>query len=632
MQVAGTDNYGDLVANAGTLNLSATGTYTYNPADGFVGTVNDISYTISDGNGGVDSAILSIHVFDNVGNVTYANDDANTSQKGVIMTGNVLTNDTDPEGNTQTVSDATVNGSSITIGTEKIITGVGSLTLNANGLYTFVPVITYVGNLAVIYNICDNGTPQACDEATLYLTSLAVSNPPIAINDVNSTFINTAVSGRVLTNDSNPDSNPITVTAETKATIGGSVTINANGAYTYTPATGFTNEDSFSYLVCDNYGACDSATVTIEVLPQPTPGNDAPVAVNDAYQGIVNVTVTGKVLPNDFDMDDDTITLTTAMYDSNGDGTPDATLAFETATTVWGINTTGQAIAAGTLTQNANGEFNFVPNADFTGQFTYNYTISDSNGKTDEATVTIDIINSNSTYAVDDVYFGLDDAEIKGDLLINDTDPEGNKQTLVTTQVSGPSHGTVVLLGNGKFTYTPNPDYVGTDQFVYEVYDSENPPSRDSATVYINIGNLPPDVTPIITAIPNVMHGTTNFNLFVKITELNLVKTKGFITIKIPKDVRWTFNGAFDQNLTLLGGITLNNSIWTYSEDALNHIFTTTNVLIAGGNSTFGFKAIFSAPNTKGVYTITSQIVSGSGKEIRIDNNVDAEKIDYFIY
>jgi hypothetical protein len=79
-----------------------------------------------------------------------------------------------------------------------------------------------------------------------------------------------------------------------------------------------------------------------------------------------------------------------------------------------------------------------------------------------------------------------------------------------------------------------------------------------------------PDITPVITASPNVMHGFTNFNIIFK------VGTKSY--------------------------------------------------------SVFEFNAIFDAGFMKGIYTLTSQILQGSGSENHINNNVDVEKIDYFIY
>jgi hypothetical protein len=145
------------------------------------------------------------------------------------------------------------------------------------------------------------------------------------------------------------------------------------------------------------------------------------------------------------------------------------------------------------------------------------------------------------------------------------------------------------------------------------------------------VPGLIPDVTPVITAVPNVMQGLTEFNLTVRVTELNEVATNGQIIVRIPKDVRLTFKHAFDQGLTQLGSVMLMNSQWSYSQDASFHIFTSNTSITGGMFSTFGFVAIFDPGSTKGVYTITSQIDGGSGGEVRINNNVDSEKLDYFI-
>jgi agmatine deiminase len=140
-----------------------------------------------------------------------------------------------------------------------------------------------------------------------------------------------------------------------------------------------------------------------------------------------------------------------------------------------------------------------------------------------------------------------------------------------------------------------------------------------------------PDISPTITVSPNVMTGITKFNIIVRVTELNSVNTDGLITVIIPRDSRLTFDGSYDPNLASLGGIPLNNSVWAYtSTDPNYHIFTTNTVITGGTYSTFGFKAQFNPGNTKGVYTITSQIISLSGGEILVNNNVDSEKLNYF--
>jgi CshA-type fibril repeat protein len=169
----------DGTTKVGTITVNKDGEFTFTPEDDFVGKVPPITYQVCDDGTPkeCDTAELEITVVDNHGkNVTYANDDANSAKRGETMTGNVLDNDTDPEGNTQTVTGATSNGTTIVIGTETTITGVGKLTLNSDGTYTFIPNSDFVGTVPVVYTVCDNGVPQACDNATLYLTTLSSVN------------------------------------------------------------------------------------------------------------------------------------------------------------------------------------------------------------------------------------------------------------------------------------------------------------------------------------------------------------------------------------------------------------------------------------------------------------------------
>jgi hypothetical protein len=114
------------------------------------------------------------------------------------------------------------------------------------------------------------------------------------------------------------------------------------------------------------------------------------------------------------------------------------------------------------------------------------------------------------------------------------------------------------------------------------------------------------------------------------VTELLNVATNGLITVRIPKDSRWTFTWA--PGALTINGKPVNNSVWSYNgTNATYHIFTSNSVIPAGSYSKFGFTANWNAGATQGSYTITSQIDSWSGGEERIDNNVDAEKLDYFI-
>ena len=101
--------------------------------------------------------------------------------------------------------------------------------------------------------------------------------------------------------------------------------------------------------------------------------------------------------------------------------------------------------------------------------------------------------------AVDDPsYTMLEDGTLNvnsgNGVLKNDTDPDNGPQPLTAQNASTPAHGTVVLNGNGSFTYTPNADYFGTDSFTYEAFDGA---AATSATVTITITavNDPPSFT-----------------------------------------------------------------------------------------------------------------------------------------
>jgi hypothetical protein len=96
---------------------------------------------------------------------------------------------------------------------------------------------------------------------------------PVAVDDAYSTQQDVALgvgAPGVLTNDSDPDLQPITVVlADTVTTAGGVVSVGANGDFAYTPPSGYTGTDTFTYIISDGTDATDLATATITVLPDP---------------------------------------------------------------------------------------------------------------------------------------------------------------------------------------------------------------------------------------------------------------------------------------------------------------------------------------------------------------------------
>jgi hypothetical protein len=286
----------------------------------------------------------------------------------------------------------------------------------------------------------------------------------------------------------------------------------------------------------------------------------------------------------------------------------------------------------GTVTVNANGTITYTPNPTFVGTDTIMYATCDNQtpSKCDTTSIIVTVNptgSANTTSANDDNATAKGTTPVTGNVLTNDTDPEGNTQTVATQNVTN-TKGTLVLNSNGTYTFTAAAGYNGPVEYTYTVCDNGTPSACDTATLHILV--LPPDVTPNITIVPNILHGISTFNATVKVTELNAVNTNGTITVRIPKDSRVTF--TYNSALTTLGFTGVNNSVWTYNgSNPFFHVFTTTNVIPAGEFSTFGFTASFDPLNTDGKYTMTSTISSGSGSETQITNNNDSESADYFL-
>jgi len=130
--------------------------------------------------------------------------------------------------------------------------------------------------------------------SSIAVTTVAIDRAPDAANDTASTVRNTAVTtGNVLAND-DPGDGPATVTAfDATSAQGGTVVYNANGTFTYTPATGFTGSDSFTYTIADADGDSASSTVTIAVG---SPGsNSAPIDIEFTARSGFNENIAGAV-------------------------------------------------------------------------------------------------------------------------------------------------------------------------------------------------------------------------------------------------------------------------------------------------------------------------------------------------
>src|SRR5204863_126582 len=197
----------------------------------------------------------------------------------------------------------------------------GALTLNPNGSFTFTPTLNFNGPATFTYKAND-GTADS-NTATVTITVTPINDAPVAATNSYSTNEDTPLTitaPGVLGNDTDADGNPLTaVLVSGPLPAQGTLTLNANGSFTFTPAPNFNGPATFTYKAND--GSLDSNTATVTITINPV--NDAPVAVNNSYSTnedtALNVAVPG-VLGNDTDADGNPLTavLVTAPLPAQG--------------------------------------------------------------------------------------------------------------------------------------------------------------------------------------------------------------------------------------------------------------------------------------------------------------------------
>jgi VCBS repeat-containing protein len=334
----------------------------------------------------------------------------------------------------------------------------GTLTLNSDGSFTYNPDPDYYGTDSFTYRAFDG--MDYSNLATVSINVESINDPPTAVDDSyttpENTQLNVAAPG-VLGNDI--DDSPLTAVLVDDVTHG-TLTLNSDGSFTYTPDTDYVGTDSFTYQAYDGEYYSNVATVTITIYHV----NDPPVAEDDTYTTSedtqLSVDAPG-VLENDYDPDDGPNPLTCVLVDD---------------------------VTHGTLTLNSDGSFTYNPDPDYTGTDSFTYQAYDGEDYSNTATVTIDVTSVNDPpVAVDDTAETAPDTPVEIPVTDNDYDIDGTIDTTTVTIQTDASHGsTEVDPVTGVVTYTPDPGYEGPDSFTYTVNDNEGA-SSNIATVNITV-------------------------------------------------------------------------------------------------------------------------------------------------
>jgi uncharacterized repeat protein (TIGR01451 family) len=407
--------------------------FVYTPTAGFTG-IDEFRYRIC--SSGTPTAcgiaLVTVTVTAPTNQPPSVGDTAVDGPAGEPVQGRVLASDPDA-GQTVTFS---LNNTPNPAGTQ----------VNADGTFSFRSPNDAAGVFTFTVRACDDFDPPAC-----VLGTVTATITPVALADTVTTVADTPITFDVTANDLGGVGTPSIVVPGPAS---GTVTVAADGRITYAPNTGFAGADAFEYRVCAtaNPGLCTTGQVVVDVGVSASQPNRPPTL--DPAALTVTATVPGVV-----DLD-------------SADPDPGQTLAFAIAT----------APGHGTATVSVGGRVEYSPADTFTGR--------------DQLTVRVcdDAVTPACTSAPVSVtvlpLLGDDAATVEANGSV-DIPSENNDIGDVgpITALSTPANGTAEI--GDSIRYTPNPNFVGTDSFTYDVC-AANPGDTDvCATARVEVAVLP---------------------------------------------------------------------------------------------------------------------------------------------
>jgi hypothetical protein len=385
----------------------------------------------------------------------------------------------------------------------------GVVTLLSNGSFTYTPATKFDGPDSFTFRSFD-GIAYSNVATVAIVVSPVNLQPPVASNDRYAIAENTTTSiaaPGVLGNDTDPHSLALTAVL-VGGPAHGTLTLNSNGSFSYTPATGYYGTDTFTYEASDGQLDSNVATVTLAV-------GTPPVAVNDAYsvgptsslmagEGPSLVTMVSQ--PGDFVGQGQSYIFggpITAKVLTSGSGANTVEIDISEGTQSWTLDfaAPNQArLVVGTYTGATRWPFQAagVPGLDvsgdsrgantLTGQFTVTQAVYGPSGNLVSFVASFVQYADGSTASLSGQVEYNDTLDQPSGVLANDIDSIAGT-TLTAALVSGPSHGTLAFNPDGSFSYIPTGGFVGIDSFTYE--DSVGTLVGNVATVTLTV-----DLTP----------------------------------------------------------------------------------------------------------------------------------------
>ncbi|EJE4224153.1 tandem-95 repeat protein [Vibrio parahaemolyticus] len=423
----------------GTVSVNPDGSVTYTPNDNYIGK-DTFTYIVTSG-GVSESTTVEVNVTP-VNDAPVAKDDIATTQEDTAVTIDVLSNDTDVDGDKLSIQSATVPEAQ---GKVEIV----------DGKLVFTPAENFNGDVEITYTVTDG---QLIDEAKVTVTVNPVNDAPTIKVDAVESITEDAVSTDTVVAtlevvDTDTPEDQLTVSLENNSN-GYFVLVGDEVKLTQAGVDAVNNDElnlkdlTISASVSDgvNPTANDSDSLVVNRV------NDAPTVEN---------AIADQVLSEDFDAY--TIDLNEVFKDS------DSSLEFS----VSGNNSIQISIVKGVAT--------ITPTADWNGKETITFTAKDPSGESVNQTVDFTVapvvdIEADSADVVEDTPTIIN-------VLGNDTFESTDKVVSLDAE-NGPKNGTVIVNNDGTVTYTPDDNYVGKDTFTYVVTSGG---VSESTTVEVNV-------------------------------------------------------------------------------------------------------------------------------------------------
>ncbi|WP_444823218.1 tandem-95 repeat protein [Vibrio parahaemolyticus] len=423
----------------GTVIVNSDGTVTYTPDDNYVGE-DTFTYIVTSG-GVSESTTVEVNVTP-VNDAPVAKNDISTTQEDTAVTIDVLSNDTDVDGDKLSIESASVPKEQ---GTVEVV----------NGKLVFTPAENFNGQAEITYTVTDG---QLTDEAKVTVTVNPVNDAPTikvdAVESITEDAVNTDTVVATLTvRDTDTPEDQLTVSLENNSNgyfvlVGNEVKLTQAGVDAVNNDELNLKDLTISASVSDgvNPTANDSDSLIVNRV------NDAPTVEN---------AIADQVLAEDFDVY--TIDLNEVFKDS------DSSLEFS----VSGNDNIQISIVSGVAT--------ITPTADWNGKETITFTAKDPSGENVSQTVNFTVASVADIVA--DKATVVEDTPTIINVLSNDTFESTDKVVSLDAD-NGPKNGTVIVNNDGTVTYTPDDNYVGKDTFTYVVTSGG---VSESTTVTVNV-------------------------------------------------------------------------------------------------------------------------------------------------